>query len=186
MVFRFDKLTTKAQALVADAQARSASAGNPEIDPLQLLAAMLEEKDGITLPLLSKLHVDVAKLSELVASEASRLPTVSGGRQPGIAPTLQKTFDAAADSAAGLKDEYVATEHLLLGMTKADSKAKNLLDLMSVTADDVLKAMSKVRGSARVTDQNAEDTYQALRKVWHRSDSTGCRREVGSRHWSGQ
>ncbi|KAA1262372.1 Chaperonin protein ClpB [Rubripirellula obstinata] len=164
MVFRFDKLTTKAQALVAEAQARSASAGNPEIDPLQLLASMLDEKDGITLPLLSKLHVDVANLSKMVASEVERLPSVSGGRQPGIAATLQKTFDAAADSAASLKDEYVATEHLLLGMTKADSKAKNLLDLMSVTTDDVLKAMSEVRGSARVTDQNAEDTYQALEK----------------------
>jgi ATP-dependent Clp protease ATP-binding subunit ClpB len=164
MVFRFDKMTTKAQALVAEAQARSASAGNPEIDPLQLLAAMLDEKDGITLPLLSKLNVDVANLSKMVKSEVDRLPSVSGGRQPGVAPTLQKTFDAAAESAVSLKDEYVATEHLLLGMTKANSKAKNLLDLMSVTADDVLKSMSEVRGSARVTDQNAEDTYQALEK----------------------
>ena len=164
MVFRFDKLTTKAQALVADAQARAASAGNPEIDPLQLLAAMLDETDGITRPLLSKLKVDADNLTKLVSSEVDRLPTVSGGRQPGVAPALQKTFDAAADSASSLKDEYVATEHLLLGMTKADSKAKNLLNLMSVSADDVLKAMSQVRGSARVTDQNAEDTYQALEK----------------------
>ncbi len=164
MAFRFDKLTTKAQSLVAEAQSQAASAGNPEIDPLHLLEAMLEESDGITRPLLDKMSVDVNNLKGLVSSEVSRLPAVSGGRQPGISATLQKTFDAAADAAESLKDEYVSTEHLLLGLARADSKAKNLLKLSGVSDDDVLKAMSQVRGSARVTDQNAEDTYQALEK----------------------
>ena len=77
---------------------------------------------------------------------------------------MQKTLDAAADAAESLKDEFVSTEHLLLGLTRADSKAKNLLSLSGIGDDDVLKAMSEVRGSARVTDQNAEDTYQALEK----------------------
>ncbi|MEE2935509.1 MAG: ATP-dependent chaperone ClpB [Planctomycetota bacterium] len=164
MTFRFDRLTTKAQSLVAEAQARAASAGNPEISPLHLLAAMLDESDGITLPLLDKMGVDSAKLSELVASEISRLPVVSGGRQPGISAELQQAFDAAAASAEALKDEYVSTEQLLLGLTRAESKANNLLKVLGVQEDDVLKAMSEVRGSARVTDQNAEDTYQALEK----------------------
>ncbi len=164
MAFRFDKLTTKAQSLVAEAQSQAASAGNPEISPLHLLDAMLEESDGITRPLLDKMKVDANNLKELVSSEVSRLPAVSGGRQPGISATLQKTFDAAADAAESLKDEYVSTEHLLLGLARADSKAKNLLKLSGVSDDDVLKAMSEVRGSARVTDQNAEDTYQALEK----------------------
>ncbi len=164
MAFRFDKLTTKAQALVAEAQARAASAGNPEIMPLHLLSAMLDETDGITRPLLVKMHADATKLKELVASELQRVPAVSGGRQPGISPTLQKTFDAAADAASKLKDEFVSTEHLLLGISRTDSKASNLLKLMGVSDNDVLKAMSEVRGSARVTDQNAEDTYQALEK----------------------
>ncbi len=164
MTFRFDKLTTKAQALVAEAQGRAASGGNPEISPLHLLGAMLDETDGITRPLLEKMSVDVAQLKELVDSEASRLPAVSGGRQPGVSSTLQQTFDAAADAAESLKDEYVSTEHLLLGLSRAESKASNLLKLVGVTDDDVLKAMSQVRGSARVTDQNAEDTYQALEK----------------------
>lgn len=164
MTFRFDRLTTKAQSLVAEAQARAASAGNPEISPLHLLAAMLDESDGITLPLLDKMGVDSAKLSELVASEISRLPAVSGGRQPGISAELQQAFDAAAASAEALKDEYVSTEQLLLGLTRAESKANNLLKVLGVQEDDVLKAMSEVRGSARVTDQNAEDTYQALEK----------------------
>ncbi|MDG2222619.1 MAG: ATP-dependent chaperone ClpB [Rubripirellula sp.] len=164
MTFRFDRLTTKAQSLVAEAQARAASAGNPEISPLHLLAAMLDESDGITLPLLDKMGVDSAKLSELVSSEVSRLPAVSGGRQPGISAELQQAFDAAAGSAETLKDEYVSSEHLLLGLTRAENKANNLLKVLGVQENDVLKAMSEVRGSARVTDQNAEDTYQALEK----------------------
>ncbi len=164
MAFRFDKLTTKAQALVAEAQGRAASAGNPEITPLHLLSAMLDESDGITRPLLEKMNADPSQLQELVASELPRLPSVSGGRQPGIAATLQKTFDAAADAAESLKDEYVSTEHLLLGLVRAESKANSLLKMSGVSDEDVLKAMSEVRGSARVTDQNAEDTYQALQK----------------------
>tara|TARA_R110002073_G_scaffold172563_1_gene329706 strand:+ start:5726 stop:8371 length:2646 start_codon:yes stop_codon:yes gene_type:complete len=164
MAFRFDKLTTKAQSLVAEAQSQAASSGNPEILPLHLLAAMLDETDGITRPMLKKMNADAGKLKELVASELAKVPSVSGGRQPGIAPTLQRTFDAAADVAAKLKDEYVSTEHLLLGISKVESKANNLLKLMGVKDADVLKAMSEVRGSARVTDQNAEDTYQALEK----------------------
>jgi ATP-dependent Clp protease ATP-binding subunit ClpB len=164
MAFRFDKLTTKAQAVVAEAQAQAASGGNPEITPLHLLAAMLEQSDGITRPLLEKMGVDISILSGTVNSEVGKLPSVSGGRQPSLAPKLQQTIDSAADAAASLKDEFVSTEHLLLGIAKIDSKAKNLLKLAGVNADDVLKAMSEVRGSARVTDQNAEDTYQALEK----------------------
>lgn len=164
MTFRFDKLTTKAQALVAEAQGRAASSGNPEITPLHLLAAMLDETDGITRPLLEKMKVDVAQLKSLVTSETAKLPSVSGGRQPGTASTLQNTFDAAADAAAGMKDEFVSTEHLLLGLARAECKARSLLTLSGVDENDVLQAMQVVRGSARVTDQNAEDTYQALEK----------------------
>ncbi len=164
MAFRFDKLTTKAQTAVAEAQGRAATAGNPEIDPLHLLAALVEETDGITRPLLEKMKVDASQLQGLIQNEAGRLPSVSGGRQPGISPSLQQTFDAAAKSAESLKDEFISTEHLLLGLASVESKAKNLLKLSGVSEEDVLKAMSEVRGSARVTDQNAEDTYQALEK----------------------
>jgi ATP-dependent Clp protease ATP-binding subunit ClpB len=164
MPFRFDRLTTKAQSLVTDAQAQAASTGNPEISLLHLLAAMLAEADGITRPLLEKMSVDAGQLNELVNSEVGRLPAVSGGRQPGISAPLQKTFDAAADAAESLQDEYVSTEHLLLGLARAESKAQNLLKMSGVSDEDVLKAMSEIRGSARVTDQNAEDTYQALEK----------------------
>lgn len=164
MSFRFDKLTTKAQGLVAEAQSLAGTAGNPEIDPLHLLSAMLGESEGITRPLLKKINVDADQIGKLVAAELPRLPSITGGRQSQIAPSLQKVFDSAAQSAAKLKDEFVSTEHLLVGLTTAESKAKQLLKLCGVSAEDVLKGMAQVRGSARVTDPNAESTYQALEK----------------------
>ncbi len=164
MTFRFDKLTTKAQTLVAEAQGQAAKDGNPEITSLHLLVAMLEETDGITRPLLDKMSVDVKQLGDLVASEVGKLPKVSGGRQPGLGADLQKVFDSAAEAAESLKDEYVSTEHLLLALARTDNKASSLLKLSGVSEQDVLQAMSEVRGSARVTDQNAEATYQALQK----------------------
>jgi len=164
MAFRFDKLTTKAQTLIAEAQARAVSAENPEITPLHLLDAMLDDAEGITRPLLEKMSVDLPALKELVSSELQRLPSASGGRQPSISSNLQKTFNAAAEAAESLKDEYVSTEHLLQGMARVEGKANSLLKMMGVTEQDVLKAMSEVRGSARVTDPNAEQTYQALQK----------------------
>lgn len=164
MAFRFDKLTTKAQGLVAEAQGLATSAGNPEIDPLHLLSAMLGESDGITRPLLKKINIDVEQIGKLLAAELPRLPSITGGRQPQISPSLQKVFDSAAQSAAKLKDEFVSTEHLLVGLTSAESKANQLLKLCGVSAEDVLKGMAQVRGSARVTDPNAESTYQALEK----------------------
>lgn len=164
MAFRFDKLTTKAQGLVAEAQGLASAAGNPEIDPLHLLSAMLGESDGITRPLLKKINIDADQIGKLLDAELPRLPSITGGRQPQVSPSLQKVFDSAAQSAAKLKDEFVSTEHLLVGLTTAESKANQLLKLCGVSAEDVLNGMAQVRGSARVTDPNAESTYQALEK----------------------
>lgn len=164
MSFRFDKLTNKAQALVSEAQGRSASAGNPEIGTLALLGAMLDETDGIVGPLMEKMNADKAQIRRLVDAEFDKLPKVSGGRQPSIAPELQQAFDAAAKSAESLTDEYVSTEHLLLGLAGTNGKAGRLLKLSGISDKDILQAMSEVRGSARVTDQNAEANYQALQR----------------------
>lgn len=164
MAFRFDKLTTKAQGLVAEAQGLASSAGNPEIEPLHLLSAMLNESDGVARPLLTKINADGQQINQLVHSELGRLPKVSGGRQPGVSPTLQKVFEAAASSAERLKDEYISSEHLLVGIAEVDGKSKQLLQVAGVTAEDVLQGMAQIRGSARVTDPNAESTYQALEK----------------------
>ncbi|MCC9602454.1 ATP-dependent chaperone ClpB [Stieleria sp. JC731] len=164
MTFRFDKLTTKAQGLIAEAQGRAAANGNPDITSLHLLGAMLDETDGITGALMEKMKVDLKQLHELTDSELEKMTKVTGGRQPGISSELQLALNEAANAAESLKDEFVATEHLLLGLAKAKTKAQSVLSLCGVDSDDVLKAASEIRGSARVTDQNAEDTYQALQK----------------------
>lgn len=164
MAFRFDKLTIKAQEAVAEAQGQAAERSNPEIDPLHLLHALLGQSDGIAAGLMKKMGVDDSRLTAMVASELQKLSTVSGGRQAGISPTLQKVFDSAASTAERMKDEFVSSEHLLLALSEVDSKAKNLLQLAGVRTDDLLAALKEVRGSARVTDQNAEDKYQALQK----------------------
>ncbi|MFG0288441.1 MAG: ATP-dependent chaperone ClpB [Rhodopirellula sp. JB044] len=164
MAFRIDKLTTQAQNTVAEAQAQATEQGNAEIMPLHLLAAALAQSDGITKPMLEKLKVDTGSLQSLINSELEKLPRTSGGGQPRVSGKLQEVFQAADEAAKSLKDEYISTEHLLLGLARIENKAKNLLSLSGVTADDLLKAASEIRGSARVTDPNAESTYQALEK----------------------
>lgn len=164
MAFRFDKLTHKSQEAVSQAQALATEAGNPEITPLHLLSGMIASGQGIVQPMLLKIGANVDQLVDLVASELDRLPKTSGGRQASVGPELQKIFESAARRADSMKDEYVSSEHLLLAITDTDGKAKNLLQLVGVATDDVLAALKQVRGGARVTDQNAEDSYQALEK----------------------
>lgn len=164
MTFQFDKLTNKSQSLLLDAESRAGKRRNPEISPLHLLDAMLDESDGIMRPLLDAMGVDVSKLKGLTSSELDRLPSAVGGSKANISNELQKSLDQASDSAKTLGDEYVSTEHLVLGLSQVEGKAQSLLRLMGVTSKEVEAAMKKMRGSTRVTDRNAEDKYQALKR----------------------
>jgi ATP-dependent Clp protease ATP-binding subunit ClpB len=164
MTFRMDKLTIKGQEAIVEAQSLAATAGNPEIEGLHVLSALLRDSEGVVVPLLKKIGVTVEKLQSTCESELKRLPRSSGGRQPGIGPTLQKALEAAAAAATAMKDEYVSTEHLLLGLCRTESKASGLLKLMGVTEADILNGLQSVRGSARVTDQTPEGKFQALEK----------------------
>ncbi|MEZ6090684.1 MAG: ATP-dependent chaperone ClpB [Pirellulaceae bacterium] len=164
MTFRFDKLTHKSQEAVASAQAVATEAGNPELTPLHLLSSMVGSGEGIVRPMLQKVGVNIDQLTGLIDGELARLPKTSGGRQASISPELQKVFEASAKRAEQMKDEYISSEHLLLALADVDGKPKNLLQIVGVDIDDILTALKEVRGSARVTDPNAEDTYQALEK----------------------
>lgn len=164
MPFRFDKLTIKAQEAVAAAQSQAQSLGNPEIDQLHLLDAMLVEQDGIVVPVLKKMGVSVQPVRELVASELGRLPKASGGRTPALGPTLNAALEAAASVASDMKDDFVSLEHLLLGLVKTSGKGQSLLKLSGVNERDLLQALQTIRGSARVTDQNPEGKFNALEK----------------------
>ncbi|MGD0383763.1 MAG: ATP-dependent chaperone ClpB, partial [Thermoguttaceae bacterium] len=165
MAFRFDKLTLKAQETVAAAQSLAADKGNPQIDPLHLLAALLNEKDGgIIGSILDKIGVNRAQLDKIVQAELGHFPKTSGGAPPQPGSELNKVLEAAQREAEAMKDEFVSTEHLLLALTKVDSKAKNVLKLNAVTDKELLQVLREVRGSARVTDQTPEDKFQALQR----------------------
>ena len=164
MPFRMDKLTIKAQEAIVGAQSLAASQGNPEIEGLHLLSTLLEDPAGVVVALLKKIGTQLDKLQSTTASELQRLPRSSNSRQPGISASLQKGLEAAASSAEGMKDEFVSTEHLLMGLAKADKNASELLRLFGITEKDILQGLQTVRGSARVTDQSPEGKFQALEK----------------------
>ena len=162
MAFRMDKLTIKAQESIAQAQSLATDLGHPELDPLHLLAALLREKEGIVGPVLDKIGANRPQLAQVVESELGHFPKISGGAMPQANQTLIQVLEAAQAAARDMKDEFVSTEHLLLALAKAESKAKNVLKLNAVTEKDILVALRTIRGSARVTDQNPEEKFQAL------------------------
>jgi ATP-dependent Clp protease ATP-binding subunit ClpB len=165
MPFRFDKLTIKAQEAVARAQELAGQEGNPQIEPMHLLAALLqEESGGIVRPVLDKIGANLGQLEQIVRAELKHLPKTSGGSPPGIGSPLSKVLDAAQAEADGMKDEFVSTEHLLLALAGTESKAQDVLQLNAITKDKLLGALRAVRGSARVTDQSPEGKFQALEK----------------------
>jgi ATP-dependent Clp protease ATP-binding subunit ClpB len=164
MPFRLDKLTIKAHEAVARAQELATEAGNPQIEPMHLLASLLQESEGLVRPVLEKIGANVNQLESIVQAELKHLPQSSGGSPPGVGSALSKVLDAAQAEADGMKDEYVSTEHLLLALAGTPSKAQDTLKLNAITKDKVLSALQAVRGSARVTDQTPEGKFQALEK----------------------
>jgi len=159
-----DKLTIKGQEAIVEAQSLASASGNPEMEGLHVLMALLKDNEGVVLPLFKKIGAPVEKIRTTCESELQRLPRSSGGRQPSVGPSLQKSLEAAASAAEAMKDEFVSTEHLLLGLCRTENKAHSLLKLLGIAEPDILSALQSVRGSARVTDQNPEGKFQALEK----------------------
>jgi ATP-dependent Clp protease ATP-binding subunit ClpB len=164
MALRFDKLTIKAQEALQRSQELAAEAGNPQIEPLHLLASLLSESEGIVRPVLDKVGANRGQLEQIVRSELGHLPRSSGGAPPQLSNELSKVLEAAQSEAASMKDEFVSTEHLLLAISKTPSKARETLKLSAVTDKDILAALQAIRGSTRVTSQDPEGTFQALEK----------------------
>src|SRR3954469_20995757 len=160
---RFDKFTIKAQEAVSGAQELAQRKNNAEILPLHVLAALLNETEGVVQPLLQKLGANAARIRQIVESELDRLPSATG-TQLGLARSTQDVFAQAQKEADRLKDEYVSTEHLLLALAQAKSEAKEILSVNAVDYNAILNALKDVRGGQRVTDQNPEEKYQALQR----------------------
>src|SRR5215475_1436702 len=166
MAIRWDKFTVKAQEAMQRGSELASEHGNPELQPLHILAALLEDKEGIVPPVLEKIGIGPqAVLSEIYAA-LEKLPKVSGASsQAGLSQAASQLLDRAFKEADTFKDEYVSTEHLLLAATELKrDPAQEMLRRHGATHDAILKALASVRGSQRITDQNPEAKYQALER----------------------
>jgi ATP-dependent Clp protease ATP-binding subunit ClpB len=162
-MLRFDKLTVKAQEALQAAQEMGARSGQQQIEPLHLLWALGAQGDGVVPPLLEKLGVAPARLAAEIEKQIERLPKVSGVSEQFLSRSSNDVLQRAFDEAQRLKDEYVSTEHILLGIAAADrDPAGQLLAREGASHDAILQAMTAIRGSHRVTSQNPEATYRAL------------------------
>src|ERR1700693_910049 len=167
MAIRWDKFTVKAQEAVQRGNDLASEHGNPELLPIHLLAALLEDKEGIVQPVLEKIGIAPQTVLNEAYREIERLPKVSGGgaAQATLSKAANELLERAFKEAANFKDEYVSTEHLLLAIThlKRDP-AQEILARQGATYDAILKALTSVRGTQKVTDQNPEAKYQALER----------------------
>jgi ATP-dependent Clp protease ATP-binding subunit ClpB len=161
----FNKLTTKAQEAVQVAAERARAAGNPELTALHLLTALVSEADSVADTLLRTTGVDTRQLRAELEGELGSLPRASGATAP-PQPSMgfREVLDKAAEEAATLNDDYVASEHLLLALVEHRGRAREVLKRHQVDRDGLLEALRQLRGGQRVTDQNAEDRYGALSK----------------------
>jgi len=166
MAIRWEKFTVKSQQAVAAAQERAASLGNPELQPVHLLLALVEDREGVIPAVLGKIGAPIERLTHELHAVEEKLPRVSGAAaQPAPSQTLTKAFEQAFREAANFKDEYVSTEHLLLGIAhQKNDAARDGLAAAGATHEAILKALTAVRGSQRVVDQNPEAKFQALEK----------------------
>jgi ATP-dependent Clp protease ATP-binding subunit ClpB len=162
---RFDKLTIKSQEALQEAQSACTARGHQTLEAAHLLAALLAQPEGSTIPVLQKLGVSVDQLSAEVERQLSQLPKVTGGAQPQMGQGASRILQAAFTEAEKMGDEYVSTEHLLLAMAKDASDAVGrVLKGQGVTADGIQQALKTIRGSSKITDPDPESKYQALEK----------------------
>ncbi|MDE3005916.1 MAG: ATP-dependent chaperone ClpB [Gemmatimonadota bacterium] len=157
-----DKLTVKAaealQGAVADARRR----GNPEIHGVHLLHTLLNQEEGIVVPILQKLEVQVGLVRSRAVDALDAMARVEGGSDANLSRDLRTSLDHAADVSQELDDEFISTEHLLLGLTGDKNDAGRILREAGATLSAVREALEALRGSHRVTDDTPEDSYRAL------------------------
>jgi ATP-dependent Clp protease ATP-binding subunit ClpB len=165
-----DRFTIKSQEAIQAAQRLADERRNPQTTPEHLLAVLLEQDGGVVVPVLRKLGVEPATVRAALAPALEQLPklSTSGGREEpaGGSNELTQILRTAETEMRDLHDEYVSTEHLLLALagSSPQTRAGDALRSAGATRDDLLKALTEVRGSHRVTDQNPEEKFQALEK----------------------
>jgi ATP-dependent Clp protease ATP-binding subunit ClpB len=164
MAIRWDKFTLKSQEAIQQASSLANENGQPEVVPMHLLMALLEDKEGIIVPLLQKVGIPTEQMLASARQAIAGMPKVSGATsEPGLSNSMQRVLNDASKEAQDFKDEYVSTEHLLLALAQLKKDpAQLLLASMGATRDAILQGLTSVRGNQRVTDQSPEGKYQAL------------------------
>ncbi len=167
MVVRFDRFTLKAQEAVQDARSIAQQHGHQQVDGDHLLLSLVQQQEGVVDPILLRLEVSLEKIKEEIRKKIERKPQVQGPTamdQVYITPELKQVFEAAMSEAGRLQDEFISTEHLLIGLAEKGGEVARLLKENTITRDRILAVLKDIRGSHRVTDQNPEEKYQALKR----------------------
>jgi ATP-dependent Clp protease ATP-binding subunit ClpB len=159
-----EKLTIKAREAVTEAVNAASAAGSPEVNPLHILAALLGDNAGTIPGVVNRLGVQLTSLNNGVSAALNRLPRSSGGAQPELSRSSLNALKAAEKASERMKDDFVASEHLFLGIMSVPGDASGVLREAGVNEQNFLEALSEIRGSARVTSENAEESYEALKK----------------------
>ena len=157
-----DRLTVKASGALQGAAQESRRREHPQIEGVHLLQALLEQEGGIVVPIFQKLGADSALIRERILEALNARARVTGGSDPTFARDLTKALDLAEEEARDLGDEYISTEHFLLGLAEEKGDAGRILKAAGADREGLREALEGVRGSHRVTDQTPEDTYRAL------------------------
>ncbi|RHW27440.1 ATP-dependent chaperone ClpB [Nocardioides immobilis] len=164
--FGADKFTTRSREAIEAAQLAATTAGNSSTEPIHLLVALLLQEGGTAASMIAKAGADPSALVSAAVAQRDALPSASGTtvQQPAGSAALTRVLAQALDLATSMKDEYVATEHLLIGLATVESSAKKVLTDAGLTEAGLRDVLSAVRGNRRVTSQEAESTYEALEK----------------------
>src|SRR5919202_228951 len=161
---RLDKFTLRGQEAIQSAIELAERNQHQQVEPEHLLTAMLEQPEGIVRPILGKLGANVAVVLNDTQAAVARFPRVQGGQQY-FSSRLSQIFPASQTQAEKMQDEFISTEHLLLAIAEEkDGDAGKILRQHGVKKDDLFKVIEQMRGGSRITDQNAEQNYQALSK----------------------
>jgi ATP-dependent Clp protease ATP-binding subunit ClpB len=164
-VLNHERLTIKASEAIQMAAQEATRRGNPALEDVHVLNALLDQDETVVVPVLQKVGVNIARLREALGAVLDRLPKQTGGSAPSISRELNQIFDASEGFARELKDEYTSTEHILLGLAaQRGSTATDLLKHQGATLEALREALQSVRGSHRVTDQTPEQKYRALER----------------------
>ncbi|QIX25396.1 ATP-dependent chaperone ClpB [Nocardioides sp. JQ2195] len=164
--FGAEKFTTRSREAIEAAQLSATTAGNTQTDPVHLLVALLRDHEGTARNLVTKAGVDVDALAARAEQAMAALPSASGAtvQQPGASAALTRVLAGAMDLASSMKDDFTATEHLLISLASVESGARTLLSDAGLTEKGLREGLTAVRGNRRVTSQDAESTYESLEK----------------------